>query len=120
MTAWNRVLTLAPDGTLTVHDEFAIANGVEAVWQLNVPVAPAIGADGTIRIRGLEVDPVEPAAPAITVVDWSSIDDFEFKQGWKIELRGGATGYLVELRPALFWDDFESGGLAAWAPALGE
>lgn len=120
VSSWTRNLTFAPDGTLTVLDEFAIANGVEAVWQLNLPVEPSIGADGTIRIRGLEIDPVAPAAPTIAVVDWSSVDDFEFQRGWKIELRGGATGYLVALHPALFWDDFESGGSAAWSAQTAE
>jgi hypothetical protein len=114
--AWTRQLVLAADGALEVRDLFAARSGVEAVWQLNVPTRPTVEG-GRIVAFGLEVVPLVPAAPAVALLDWSTVDAGEFRAGWKIELRGGIDEYRVALRPALFADGFERGGLGGWSAA---
>ena len=110
---WTRRLDFAPDGGLEVRDLFTVRAGVEAVWQINVPSRPAVGG-GTISALGVEIVPIVPAAPDVTLLDWTTVDAGEFRSGWKIELRGAVDEYRVALRVALFADGFESGGFGAW------
>lgn len=114
--AWTRRLVFAADGALEVRDLFAARSGVEAVWQLNVPSRPTVEG-GRIAAFGLEIVPLVPAAPDISLLDWTTVDAGEFRAGWKIELRGGVDEYRVALRPALFADGFERGGVGGWSAA---
>jgi hypothetical protein len=63
----------------------------------------------------LTVRVLSPADATLDVVDWrtanpSPPDPPEYNEGWKIEMRGGATGYVVELGDAdvIFIDGVES------------
>jgi hypothetical protein len=40
---------------------------------------------------------LEPANTTITVHDWRAEDASEFSRGWRIDVTGGDTGYVVEL-----------------------
>ncbi|MGY1425053.1 hypothetical protein [Lysobacter sp. A289] len=81
---------------LTVSDTFELGRGTRAIFQLNVPVKPKIDGNqataGDLRIRVLE-----PANAVLSAHDWSSVDADEFKRGWRIDVKGGDTGYVVEL-----------------------
>jgi len=96
--SWKRNLSFEAGGLL-VHDTFETAPGVEAVWQVNTPVAPVLGPDGTAIAGNLRITPIRPADGKLSVVDWNVIDAKEYKSGFKLELRGGCTEFLVRLEP---------------------
>lgn len=96
---WNRELGYnRAQHSIRVHDRFAVANGIEAVWQINVPEKPRI--DGDQIIAGdLIIKPVSPAKPQIEIIDWRDVDATEFRGGgWKVMLRGGNKEYIVEMK----------------------
>ena len=37
------------------------------------------------------------ANATLRVHDWSSVDAQEFRQGWRLDIAGGESGYVVEL-----------------------
>jgi hypothetical protein len=93
--SWQRKLDFAAR-TLTVRDQFKLGSGTRAIFQLNVPTEPKVNGNeviaGNLRVRVLE-----PANATISLLDWSSVDRQEFRKGWRIDVSGGQTGYLVEL-----------------------
>ena len=116
VSAWTRTLDFDPLG-VTIDDQFTLAGGVSAHFQVNTPVVPLI-AGGVATAGNLRIVPLVPAAPTMSVVDWHAVDPAEFESGWKLELAGGTTHYRVrlELVDGLFADGFESGDTAAWSP----
>lgn len=83
-------------GALTVRDEFSIPAGTEAIFQLNVRERPAI--DGQVASAGrLRMTVLEPADARLSAQAWPEIGGEEFRDGWRIEVRGGERGYLVRL-----------------------
>ena len=114
VNSWQRTLDFDALG-LTVSDVWSAAGGVSAVFQINVPGLPSISG-GVATAGALRIRTLVPANPALSVVDWHSVDATEFNSGYKVEIRGGAGSYVVrlELMDGLFADGFESGGTAAW------
>lgn len=96
---WTRTLTYQRSvHTLRVRDQCTVAQGVQAVWQLHVPVRPTQELDGTILAGSLRIKPVQPAAPTVTIVDMHALSS-EFSTGYRLELRA-ASGceFIVELQ----------------------
>ncbi|MEJ1098688.1 MULTISPECIES: hypothetical protein [unclassified Pseudoxanthomonas] len=92
---WERQLDFA-SRKLKVTDRFELGSGTRAVFQLNVPVKPAINGNEATAGR-LHVRVLEPANATLSVHDWSSVDAQEFRRGWRIDIAGGESGYVVEL-----------------------
>lgn len=83
-------------GALTVRDEFSIPPGTEAIFQLHVRERPAI--DGPVATSGrLRMTVLEPAGARLSAQAWPQLGGEEFREGWRIEVRGGERGYLVRL-----------------------
>ncbi|HET7842859.1 MAG TPA: heparinase II/III family protein [Xanthomonadales bacterium] len=107
VTNWRRQLMFA-NRKLTVHDTFATAPNVQAVFQVNVPVAPVVNgrnaSAGPLSIRVLQ-----PADATIAVLDWHAVDANEFNSGYRLDVRGTGSEFLVELGEAglLFANGFE-------------
>src|SRR3546814_13173180 len=96
-----RTDTLFPDTTrfrskLTVSDTFSRGTGTTATFQVNVPVQPTVNgreaSAGRLHLRVLQ-----PANATLNVRSWNSIDSGEYGKGWRIDVSGGSTGYVVEL-----------------------
>ena len=96
--SWRRTIDFA-DRKLVVHDEFSVADGVDAVFQINVPQKPVV--DGAnVRAGRLRVHVTSSANPKIRVLDWTTLDKDEFRGGWRIDIAhpAGKTGtFDVEL-----------------------
>ncbi|MGE3277329.1 MAG: hypothetical protein AB7O67_19615 [Vicinamibacterales bacterium] len=90
---WTRNLTLAGD-TLRVTDACSVADGVRVVFQLQVPEAPELLEDGSIRAGHLLVVPLAPVDATFVAMETP-----EFQRGYRIELTtdAGCT-FDVELR----------------------
>ncbi|HEU4777116.1 MAG TPA: hypothetical protein VFS95_09845, partial [Telluria sp.] len=99
VSAWTRSLSYQRSlHKLQVHDQCSVAQGVQPVWQLHVPVRPTLEAGGTILAGKLRIKPILPSAPTVKVVDMHALSS-EFNGGFRIELRA-ASGceFNVELQ----------------------
>lgn len=103
---WQRTLDFA-NRRLTLHDDFALGADTEAIFEINVPVQPLI-AGNTATAGALQLRVISPANATLQAVDWSTVDS-DFLSGWRIDVRGGATGYVVELNATdvLFANGFD-------------
>ncbi|MGB0134672.1 hypothetical protein [Dokdonella sp.] len=81
---------------LTVSDQYSIAPGVQAVFQINVPTKPKV--DGrTAEAGDLHVRILSPEDAVLDVLEWSTLDQQEFRSGWRIDVRGSGDAFVVEL-----------------------
>lgn len=95
LKGWQRQLRFG-DRKLTVQDRFQLGAGTRAIFQVNVPEKPNV--DGNEAIAGnLRIKVLQPANAVLSVHDWSSVDAQEFRRGWRLDVAGGDSGYLVEL-----------------------
>ena len=99
LSAWTRRLDFATR-KLTVRDNFTLAAGTTAFFQLQVPVQPTVSGN-TITAGRLRVRVLEPAGATIALRNWTTVDASEFTKGWRIDIGGGTTTYLVELSEAI-------------------
>ena len=92
---WNRTINFA-NRTLRVTDNFTLGSGTTATFQVNTPTQPVVSGNvvtaGNIQIRVLT-----PSNPTITLKDWTQQDSFEFKRGWRVDINGGTSQYVVEI-----------------------
>ncbi len=51
----------------------------------------------TVTAGRLRVRVLEPANPTIALRDWKTLDSSEFTKGWRIDVGGSTTTYLVEV-----------------------
>ena len=106
--SWQRHLDFS-GGQLRVTDEFSVTSGTQAIFQVNTPQRPLINGRNATAGR-LQIRVLEPADAVLTAVEWSAVDG-DFDEGWKLEVRGGAsnTGFVVELGTgeAIFDNGFE-------------
>jgi hypothetical protein len=106
--SWQRHLDFS-GGQLRVTDEFSVAAGTQAIFQVNTPVQPQINGRNATAGR-LQIRVLEPTDAVLTAIDWSAVDG-DFNEGWKLEVRGSAsnTGFVVELGTgeAIFESGFE-------------
>lgn len=93
--SWQRKLDFA-GRKLTVRDQFKLGTGTRAIFQVNVPAEPKVNGNEVVA-GGLRVRVLEPANATISVHDWRKVDSQEFRSGWRIDIAGGQTGYVVEL-----------------------
>src|SRR5207253_8455147 len=105
--SWHRDLHFA-NRKLSVHDTFAVAAGVQAVFQVNTPVKPIVSGRSA-RAGDLAINVLAPADAVLSVLDWSTVDASEYNSGWKLEVRGSGTQFVVEFSDAqmMFGDGFE-------------
>ena len=95
LTSWTRRLDFAAR-KLTVRDNFVLGSGTTAFFQVQVPVQPTVSGN-TITAGNLRIRVLEPAAPTITLRNWATVNASEFTKGWRVDIGGGTTTYLVEL-----------------------
>ncbi|MBX3710736.1 MAG: heparinase II/III family protein [Lysobacter sp.] len=95
LTRWTRNLQFA-SRRLTVRDNFTLGSGTTAFFQVQVPVQPTVSGS-TITAGNLRVRVLEPANATITLRNWNSVNSGEFTKGWRIDIGGGTSTYLVEL-----------------------
>ncbi len=95
LTRWTRNLQFA-NRRLTVRDNFILGSGTTAFFQVQVPVQPTVSGS-TITAGNLRVRVLEPANATITLRNWNTVNASEFTKGWRIDIGGGTSTYLVEL-----------------------
>ena len=66
---------------LRVTDACSVAAGVRPIFQLQVPVAPALQADGSIQAGNLRIVLLQPAI--FSFVPMNAVD---FQKGYRIDL----------------------------------
>lgn len=93
--SWTRKIDFK-DGRLTVSDQFSTTADTVATFQINVPVRPSVNGRQASAGR-LRVNVLEPADAELSVLDWSTLDPAEFKNGWRIDVRGSGDAFVVEL-----------------------
>jgi hypothetical protein len=97
VTSWQRTIDFA-DRKLTVSDAFALGSGTTATFQVNTPVQPVINGK-TATAGSLKIRVISPANATLSALDWTTQNsgDVEFRSGWRLDVHGGTTGYVVEL-----------------------
>jgi hypothetical protein len=105
--SWQRTVDFA-NHTLTVSDSFALGSGTTAIFQLDTPVQPVINGM-TATAGNLKIRVLSPANATLSALDWTTQDASEFNSGWRLDVRGGTTGYVVELSASdvIFADGFQ-------------
>lgn len=104
--SWQRTIDFA-NRKLTVSDAFTLGSGTTATFQVNTPVQPVITGK-TAHAGNLTIRVISPATATLSALDWSGIDPNEFYSGWRLDIGGGTTGYVVELSTdAIFADGFQ-------------
>ncbi len=107
--SWQRTLDFA-GRTLTISDAFALGSAAQAVFQLDVPVQPTISGN-TATAGALKIRVISPPTAALSALDWTTLSDSDetYNSGWRIDISGGTTGYVVELSAGdtIFADGFE-------------
>ena len=93
--SWQRKLDFA-GRKLTVSDQFKLGAGTRAIFQVNVPAEPKINGNEVLA-GGLRMRVLEPTNASISIHEWLKVDAQEFRSGWRIDVAGGQSGYLVEL-----------------------
>ena len=106
VTSWQRTIDFASH-KLTVSDAFTLGSGTTATFQINTPVQPIISGKsataGNLHIRVLA-----PASATLNALDWTTIDATEFNSGWRLDISGGTSSYVVELSTdEIFADGFD-------------
>jgi len=109
LSSWQRTIDFA-NRTLTVSDAFALGAGTSAVFQVNTPVQPVI-AGKTATAGDLKIRVLSPANATLSALDWTTKSDAgeTFNSGWRLDVSGGTTGYVVELSASdvIFADGFQ-------------
>ena len=98
--SWTRKLEYQrSQHAVTVHDQCQVAASVRPIWQLQLANRPVVQGDGSIVAGKLVIRPVIPAAPAVKIVDMTSISSTEFSGGYRLELSSpGGCEYKVEMK----------------------
>ncbi len=109
VTSWQRTIDFA-NRKLTVTDAFALGSGTQAIFQVNTPVQPHI-TGSTATAGPLKIRVLSPAGATLSALDWStqSGDGETFYSGWRLDIGGGANGYVVEFSTSdvIFADGFD-------------
>lgn len=96
--SWRRNLVFG-GRKLLVTDRFSLGSGTLAYFQVNVPVEPRVQGNEAVAGR-LRIRVIEPAAASLSVHDWRKVDANEFRKGWRVDVGGSDSGYVVELSEA--------------------
>jgi uncharacterized membrane protein len=81
---------------LTVTDNFALGSNTTATFQVNTPTQPTVSGN-VITAGGIQIRVLSPANPTITLKNWSAQDAAEFKEGWRVDIGGSSSQYVVEI-----------------------
>jgi hypothetical protein len=95
--SWQRTIDFA-NRKLTVSDGFALGADTQAIFQVNTPSRPVIS--GNIAIAGrLQIKVLSPVNATLSALDWTTMSDSNdtFHSGWRLDVGGGTTGYVVEM-----------------------
>ena len=95
---WRRTLDFA-DRRLRIEDRFTLGAGTRAVFQVNTPQRPLVSGNRAVA-GALHVTVLEPAGAQLQVLDWttrSGSGDETYLGGWRLDVSGSSTGYVVEL-----------------------
>ncbi|MEO5625616.1 MAG: hypothetical protein ABIQ70_06395, partial [Dokdonella sp.] len=95
--AWQRDFDFAADG-LSVHDRFDVADGVDAVFQINVPVKPVVSGNH-VSAGDLQIDVQTPADAVIRVIDWHSVDA-DYLSGYRVDIEAQGNEFIVRMDAA--------------------
>ena len=95
VTSWQRNFAFS-SRKLTVRDTFAIAAGTTATFQINTPVLPTLVNSREVVAGRLRVRVLEPANASING-NFSTEKYIGDGARYRIDITGGATGYLVEI-----------------------
>jgi hypothetical protein len=109
VASWKRTVDFAAR-KLTVTDAFTLGAGTTATFQVNTPVQPVV--DGLVATAGpLKIRVISPADATLTTLDWTTRSDADetFNSGWRLDVHGGTTGYVVEFSTSdtIFADGFD-------------
>jgi hypothetical protein len=83
--SWTRALQYSGD-TLRVTDVCSVANGVQPVFQLQVPVQPVLQQDGSVIAGSLHIVPLQGVNPPT----FTQMDAAEFSRGFRIDFTSTA------------------------------
>jgi len=97
VTSWQRTIDFAGH-KLTVSDAFALGSGTTAIFQVNTPVKPIISGKAA-QAGDLLIRVIAPANATLSALDWTSQSDADetYNSGWRLDVAGGTSGYVVEL-----------------------
>ncbi|MBS0487428.1 MAG: hypothetical protein JSS13_08805 [Proteobacteria bacterium] len=97
VTSWQRTIDFGGH-KLTVNDAFALGNGTTATFQVDTPVQPVISGK-TARAGALLIRVLAPANATLSALDWTTQSDANetYYSGWRLDVAGGTSGYVVEL-----------------------
>jgi hypothetical protein len=95
VTSWQRTIDFA-NHKLTVSDAFVLGSGTSAIFQVNTPVQPIINGK-TAQAGALAIKVISPASATLTALDWTTVDGSEYNSGWRLDISGATTSYVVEL-----------------------
>ena len=104
--SWTRTIDFE-NRTLTVHDNYAVGSGTQAIFQINVPVQPSISGSSA-QAGALKVTVLSPSNATLHAVDWTSVDS-DYNSGWRIDVSGGTGEYVVQLSVDVVDSVFASG-----------
>ena len=97
--SWQRNIDFV-NHILTVHDTFAVDSSTQGIFQLNVPVKPTISGN-TATAGHLKITVLQPANATLSIVNWTGVNvpsyGADYGSGYRLDVRGGATGYVVQL-----------------------
>lgn len=107
VTSWQRSIDFG-GRKLTVSDAFVLGSGTSAIFQVNTPNQPIINGK-TAHAGSLLIRVLAPANATLSARDWTtqSGGDETYNSGWRLDVAGGTTGYVVELSvDAIFANGF--------------
>lgn len=93
--SWKRSIDFA-NHRLLVHDVFKTTPDTTAIFQINVPKKPVLNGQEA-RAGKLRIKVLSPENASLSTLEWSTRDAAEFKSGWRIDIRGSDTEFLVEM-----------------------
>lgn len=108
--SWQRTIDFQ-SRRLIVSDRFTPGPDTAAIFQINTPVAPVISGQ-TARAGDLAIRVLSPPNASLSALDWTTRSgaDETYYRGWRLDIAGGGTGYVVDLGTGdlVFGDGFES------------
>jgi hypothetical protein len=108
VASWQRTIDFAGH-KLTVSDAFVLGSGTSATFQVNTPMQPVISGK-TAQAGDLLIRVLAPANATLSALDWTTQSDANetYNSGWRLDVAGGTSGYVVELSvDRIFADGFD-------------
>ena len=87
-------------GTFPINPLATASSGLPVHYGSAAPDICSVSGS-TVTAGRLRVRVLEPANATITLRNWNAVNASEFSKGWRIDIGGGTTTYLVELSEVL-------------------